>query len=160
MMERASFSVPYGSPVPRLWSAEALTSRALRQNQHGNFTRAVRLAESGYVHPIIPCVRVVTWAAWKALTRPELLTRGFMEDPAGYYFYYAAFYSAADASTRSPQMVLLRRAVFALLKSCFAKYRSDIFLHPLWSLPHPVSLRFVFVEVMPFSTLVFEFSVY
>lgn len=104
--------------IAERWSTEALTSRALRQNQYGNFTRAVRLAEPGYVHPIIPCVRVVTWAAWKAL---ELLTRGFMEDPAGYYFYYAAFYSAPDASARSPQLVLLRRTVFALFKSCFAK---------------------------------------
>lgn len=36
-----------------------------------------------FIHPINPCVRVVTWAVWQTLTRLE----DFMEDPAGYYFY-------------------------------------------------------------------------
>lgn len=63
--------------------------------------------------------------------------------PCRLLFLLAAFLLLPEASARSPHMVLLRRAVFALLKSFFARYRSDIFLHrPLWSFPHPGSLCF------------------
>lgn len=53
------------------------------KNNIATSPRAVRLAEPGYVHPINPRVRAVTWAVWQTLTRLE----DFMEDPAGYYFY-------------------------------------------------------------------------